>query len=156
MLRQSTWHAALVALILSFTLLLNVSVIAQASTHLPGASCHVTPSKPALIQGQQLVGIGNMKCNGPVSDLQVTSRIEVNVGGSWYKVSESSTSGPSNAQSLNAIASVACTRGQTMTFRGVASGNYQEKSDYRQIPASASPEVVIKCPASTQSSEIIS
>ncbi|GHO48113.1 hypothetical protein [Ktedonospora formicarum] len=153
MLRQRrTWHAALVALILSLALLLNTSIITQASTHLPTASCRVTPNKPVLMQGQ-LVGIGSMKCDGPVSDLQVTSRIEVNVGGSWYKVSESSTSGPSNAQGLNAIASVACTQGQTMTFRGVASGNYQEKNDYRQVPASASSEVVIKCPASGQSSE---
>ncbi|GHO69661.1 hypothetical protein KSC_085530 [Ktedonobacter sp. SOSP1-52] len=151
MLRMLSWHKALVLLIVSMALALGTTQAVQAHSLSPHhlqvspAICQVSARAPALGQTQQVTSASSIQCARAVTSLQVNSRLEVNVGGSWYKLSESNTSGPSYAKSLSAAASVACSQGQTLTFRSVASGSYQDSTDWHQVPESASSEVALKC-----------
>lgn len=151
MFRMLSWRKALVMLVLSMALALGTTQAVQAhnlSPHhlqVPQATCQASASEPALGQNQQVTSTSAIQCAHTVTSLSVTSRLEANVGGSWYKLSEGNTSGPSSAKSLNAAASAACSPGQTMTFRSVASGNYQEGTEYNRVPEIASSEVVLKC-----------
>lgn len=151
MFRMLSWRKALVMLVLSMVLALGTTQAVQAHSfsphHLqvPQDTCQVSAPEPALGQNQQVTSTSAIQCGHPVTSLSVTSRLEANVGGSWYKLSEGNTLGPSSAKSLNAAASAACSSGQTMTFRNVASGSYQEGTNYNRVPEIASSEVVLKC-----------
>lgn len=151
MLRMLCWRKALVLLVVSMALALGATGAVQAHSLIPRhpqasqAVCQVSAQAPTLGQNQQVSSASSIQCARAVTSLTVNSRLEVNVGGSWYKLSESNSSGPSSAKTMSAAASAACSQGQTLTFRSVASGSYQDSTDWHQVPESPSSEVVLKC-----------
>ncbi|EFH81978.1 hypothetical protein [Ktedonobacter racemifer] len=151
MLRMFSWRKALVMLVVSMALVLGTTQAVQAHGlrhhhhQVSPAICQVSARAPALGQTQQVTSASSIQCARAVTSLTVNSRLEVNVGGSWYKLSESNSSGPSSAKTMSAAASAACSQGQTLTFRSVASGSYQDSTDWHQVPENASSEVALKC-----------